>query len=294
MPVTDSHQHVWDPSRARYDWLAREAPELNRTIGFDEAVPELRRAGIDATVLVQSADNDADTDFMLEVAAQNPMVAGVVAYVPLHDPPTAARRLAALQKNPIIVGVRNLIHDRPDPDWLLRDDVDEGLGLLEDAGVPFDLVGVLPRHLEIVPIIGERHPQLRMVIDHLAKPPIGRDEREPWWGLIASAAENPLVFGKVSGLYSATADGASWTVDGVRPFVHRALEVFGSDRLMYGGDWPISIPNGGYQRVWSGLSEIFAELNELDRNRILDTTAQAFYGLSPVRLDRAATPQKPR
>jgi L-fuconolactonase len=287
MAVIDAHLHVWDPTRARYDWLTSDPGPLTRTITFAEVAPRLRAARVEKVVLVQAADNDDDTDFMLEVAAANPEIVGVVAYVPLHEPAEAARRLTELRGNPLVVGIRNLVHDRPDPDWLLRPDVDEGLALLEELDVPFDLVGVLPRHLEIVPILSERHPRLRMVIDHLNKPPIGLDDREPWWSLIARAAENPLVSAKVSGLYSATADTSAWTVEQVRPFVGRAVDVFGAERLMYGGDWPVSVPNGGYERVWEGLSQIFADLDAAERSAILGETAERFYSIPEASLTRS-------
>jgi L-fuconolactonase len=292
MTIIDAHQHVWDPTRARYDWLTAELAPINRPIGFDELRPSLREAGVDATVLVQSADNDDDTNLMLLTAEANPEIAAIVAYVPLDRPAVAAERLAELRRNPLVVGIRNLIHDIPDPDWLLRPDVDEGLGVLEDAGVTFDLVAVLPRHLEHVLTVSQRHPRLKIVIDHLSKPPIGLDDRQPWWSLIERAAENPLVYAKVSGLYSATADSAAWTVDAVRPFVARALEVFGADRLMFGGDWPISILSGGYQRVWEGLSAIFDQLDREERRLILGGTAKRFYGIDARTLGVARAASK--
>lgn len=279
--IIDAHQHVWDPARAAYDWLGSELAPIDRAIGFDELRPSLKRAGVTSTVLVQSADNAEDTQLMLEVAAANPEVAAIVAFVPLDRPTDAERDLAELRRNPLVVGVRNLIHNQPDADWLLRPEVDASLGVLEKAGVTFDLVAVLPRHLELVPILSERHPQLRIVIDHLAKPPIGLDTREPWWRLIADAASNPLVYAKVSGLYSATANPGAWTPDAVRPFFLHACDKFGPDRLMYGGDWPISLLAGGYERVWDGLSELFDELDPDDRDRLLSGTATDFYGLQP-------------
>jgi L-fuconolactonase len=287
MTVIDAHQHVWDPAKARYDWLTQEFAPINRPIGFDELRPSLRRAGVQATVLVQSADNDDDTDLMLATARANPEIAAVVAYVRLDRPDEAASRLAELQHNPLVVGVRNLIHDIPDPDWLLRPEVDEGLGVLESAGVTFDLVSVLPRHLELVPLLVERHPRLKIVIDHLSKPPIGLPDREPWWQLIARAAEAPLVHAKISGLYSATADSASWTPQAVRPFFDHAMEVFGADRLMYGGDWPISELSGGYDRVWDGLCELFDELDAAARQSVLGGTAERFYGIGTEQLAAA-------
>ena len=280
LEIIDAHQHVWDPTRASYSWLGPELGPINRVMEFDELRPSLERAGVTSTVLVQSADNAEDTELMFEVAAANPEIAAIVAYVPLDRPEDAERDLAELRRNPLVAGIRNLIHNQPDPDWLLRPEVDAGLGVLERAGVTFDVVAVLPRHLELVPILSERHPGLRMVIDHLGKPPVGLDSQEPWWQFIADAAKNPMVYAKVSGLYSATAHAGVWTPETVRPFFLHACEVFGPGRLMYGGDWPISLLAGGYDRVWDGLSELFDELEPTDRDRLLSGTAAEFYGLS--------------
>ncbi|GAA1824065.1 amidohydrolase family protein [Agromyces salentinus] len=282
--VIDAHQHVWNLERADYAWLTPEAGVLHRTIEMDEVMPEFTAAGVVGTVLVQSADNDEDTEHMFEVAGRHPVVHGIVGYVPLHDPARAAERLEELRRRPLFRGVRNLIHDRPDPNWLRRPDVDETLGLLAAAGVPFDVVGVLPEHLEAVLGISERHPELDLVLDHLNKPPIGLavpgdDAWEPWASLIARVAENPRVHGKVSGLYAATGDPASWTVEQVRPVLDHALEAFGPDRLMYGGDWPVSLIAGGYAHVWQGLSELLADLTVAERDAILAGTARRFYTL---------------
>ncbi|MET1017847.1 MAG: amidohydrolase family protein [Leifsonia flava] len=290
MSVIDSHQHVWDLNRAEYAWLGPDAGILHRSIPMEEVLPSFAAAGITGSVLVQSADNDEDTEYMLEVARHSPQVLGVVGYVPLHEPDRAAQRLAELQREPLFCGVRNLIHDRSDPNWLLRDDVDATLGLLEEAGVPFDVVGVLPEHLQAVVAISERHPRLRIVLDHLNKPPIGAPDDEPWRSLLARAAENPLVFGKVSGLYSAVGDPADWTVDGIRPVLDHALEVFGPDRLLYGGDWPVSLIAGGYARVFAGITGLLADLDESERARILAGSAVDFYSLDLALPDSSTAP----
>ena len=273
--IIDAHQHVWDLDRSPYAWLGPHVPQWNRTFTFEELRPHLVRNGVDATVLVQSDDHDGDTDLMLEVADRHPEIAAIVAYVPLDRPDVAADRLAQLRKDPRVVGIRNLIHDIPDPDWILRPDVDDGLGVLERAGVTFDYVAVLPRHLEHVPTLSERHPGLRIVIDHLAKPPIGEAGREPWWSLIETAAENPLVHAKLSGLYP-------WDRESIQPFVDRALDVFGPGRLMYGGDWPISTAAGGYDQVFEGLSAALSGLSDDDREQIYSATARRFYRITTV------------
>lgn len=283
MAVIDSHQHFWNPSRVPYDWLGPDLGPINRAIEFPELAPLLAATGVERTVLVQSADNAADTDYMFEVAAAHPEIAAVVGWVPLDDPEAVARRLPTLRANPVFAGIRNLIHTKPDPDWLLRADVDASLGLLAAAGVPFDVVSVLPRHLEHVPTLSDRHPELRMVIDHLSKPPIGAGDDEPWRTLIRRSAENPRVYAKVSGLYPVVGDLTAWSADDVRPYLELALELFGADRLMFGGDWPISVLAGGYVRVWEQLSILFDELAPAERSAIRGGTAASFYGIGDDR-----------
>ncbi|MBC7763225.1 MAG: amidohydrolase family protein [Candidatus Saccharibacteria bacterium] len=282
----DAHQHVWDVTKAQYGWFTPEHLPINRSMTFDEVRPSLRSAGIAASVLVQSADNDEDTDNMLAVAAESPEIVAVVAWLPLDEPERASERLCELRQNPRVVGARTLIHDLPDPDWILRPEVDEGLGVLEAVGVTFDYVAVLPRHLEHVSTLGERHPNLRIVIDHLGAPPIGIGDAEPWWTLIARAAENPLVFAKLSGLYS-RAGALDGSVEEIRPFVERGVEVFGADRLMYGGDWPVSLLAGGYERVLQGLSALIGELDGAESDAILGGTAQRFYQIDEELLAQA-------
>jgi L-fuconolactonase len=287
----DAHQHFWNLSRATYSWLGPALAPIDRTIEFDELAPILASTGVDATVLVQSADNADDTAYMLEVADAHPEIAGVVGWVPLDRPDEAGAMLPQLQRHPAFVGVRNLIHDIPDPDWLLRSDVNEGLGLLADAQVPFDVVAVLPRHLEHVPTLVERHPGLRMVIDHLAKPPVGQADWEPWRSLIRRAAESPNVYAKVSGLYPSdpAADLTAWGPDDIAPFVDFALEIFGPERLMFGGDWPISVLAGGYPKVWSALTTVFDRYDEPVQAALRSRTAIDFYRLPSDRLPGGAS-----
>ncbi|WP_137844516.1 amidohydrolase family protein [Microbacterium sp. 2FI] len=283
-PVIDAHQHVWDPAEAEYDWLGPALAPIDGAMTFDDVAPELKAAGVDFTVQVQSADNPEDTAIMRASAAAHAEVVGIVGFAPLDDAAATAATLDAWAGDSLMVGVRNLIHTKPDPDWLLRPEVAAALDVLAARGVALDVVAVLPRHLEIVPLLSERHPGLRMVIDHLAKPPIGLDDVEPWDSLIAAAAENPLVYGKVSGLYSATADMGAWSTEAIRPSFERALELFGPERLMYGGDWPISVLAGGYTRVWGGLLPLFDLLDARDREQVLGRTAAEFYRLDPQRL----------
>jgi L-fuconolactonase len=288
--VIDAHLHLWNTERLRYEWLQRpENAVINRTFGFADVRSRAAAAGVDRAVLVQADDSAADTEVMLEIAAAHPEVAGVVAWVPLDRPAEAAARLDELEKRPAFSGIRTLIHDQPDPDWLLRPEVGEGLALLEQRGIPFDVIAVLPRHLSHVPVLSERYPELRMVLDHLAHPPLGEpgtgesgtgeSGMGEWRALITAAARNPRVFAKVSGLYP---PGSSWTADDLEEVVDFAFGLFGPDRLMFGSDWPVAELSGGYAKVRTELSRLFASLSPDGHLAVLGGTAARFYALRPA------------
>jgi L-fuconolactonase len=276
--VVDAHQHLWNLEEGEYPWLTPEYGPLYRTFGPEELIPQLQQAGVDRTVLVQAADSYADTHSMLAVADRHDFVAGVVGWVPLNRPDEAAGALDRYQQHPRFKGVRHLIHEEKDPDWVVQDAVFEGLQLLADRGLTFDIVAVLPRHLEHVPVLAGRVPQLRMVIDHLAKPPIKDRGWEPWATLLRRASESPMVYAKVSGLNTA-ADWESWTADDLKRYVDHALECFGPSRLMFGGDWPVAILAGDYQKVWEETNRVLADLSETNRAAVLGDTANVFYRL---------------
>jgi L-fuconolactonase len=285
--VIDAHLHLWNTERLPYEWLQRpENAAINRTFGVEDFRSLAARAGVDRAVLVQAADTAADTEAMFEIASAHPEIAGVVAWVPLDRPDEAAIQLDRLAARPGFAGIRNLIHDQPDPDWLLRPPVGDGLALLEQQGIPFDVISVLPRHLSHVPVLSERYPALRMVLDHLAHPPLGgADPVGPgswtdaahWGELITAAARNPLVFAKVSGLYP---PDPSWTAEDLRGVVEFAFELFGPERLMFGSDWPVAELGGGYVKMRTELSKLFDQLSAPERDAILSTTATRFYALS--------------
>jgi L-fuconolactonase len=283
--IIDAHQHIWDPNHAEYSWLTSELSPINRTILFPEFQAKMLARKIDYTVLVQSADNVEDTEVMLDASRKYGAILGVVAYAPLGDPNETQRLIAKYLKDPKIVGIRNLFHTYSDTKWLLREDVNLSLDILEKENLTFDLVSVLPEHLESIPFLSQRHPRLKMVIDHLSKPPIEEgvtsNAGKLWIAQMTFAAQNPNVFAKVSGLYPGVSP-MHWNVDSIRPFIDQALEIFGSSRLMYGGDWPISILSGDYERVFDALHKIISELPEVDQRNLFSETAVRFYGLRKV------------
>lgn len=277
-PIIDTHQHLWDPSARSYDWLDESAGPLFRTFGPEEIEPQLRQAGVDFTILVQAADTYEDTFSMLSIADTHEFVAGVVGWVPLDRADEAAAALDRLATHPKFVGMRHLIHIYPDTDWVVSQPVIDGLRLLAERDLIFEMVAVIPRHLEHVPTITAEIPELRIVIDHLAKPPIADRGWQPWADLITRAAEAPNVAAKISGLNTA-ADLGTWSASDLQPYVDHALEVFGPERLMFGGDWPISTLAGTYQQVWDATLETLDGLDDADRAAVLGGTAQQWYSL---------------
>jgi len=278
-PIVDTHQHFWNLNRTAYPWLTPDAyGPICRTFEPSELEPQLRQTGVQYTVVVQAANSYEDTEYLLELADNHDFVAGVVGWVPLLRPEEAAEALDQFKYYPKFKGVRHLIHDEPDPDWLLQDVVAEGLRVLADKGVTFDVVSVLPRHLEHVPTIAERVPELRMVIDHLSKPPIKEQQWEPWSSLFARAAEYSNVYAKVSGLNTA-ADLENWSSDDLKPYIDFAIERLGPERLMFGSDWPVATLAGDYQKVWEETNRALSDLDEKDREAVLGGTGATFYGL---------------
>ena len=278
MAAVDAHQHFWDPGLVTYPWLAAAYPELNRAFGFDDLSPLLSANSVDATVLVQSEDDEADNELMVSIASRHSEIAGIVAWAPLDDLPALDATIARLRLSEKLVGIRVLIHNRSDPDWIVGRDVLEGLAVLEQHGLTFDVVAVQARHLEHVPVIAEHFPRLRLILDHLAKPPIGRD-LTTWSELLQRAAACPNVFAKVSGLYPARGDRHPWTVDDLRPAFAVALEAFGVERLMFGSDWPICEVAGGYRRVMRALLGLASGLTVTELSALRGDTAVHCYGL---------------
>ena len=278
--IIDAHHHIWNLAAAEYSWLGPEAGPLFRSFDIDETAAARRSRGIDAVILVQAADNDDDTAHLLSVASARSDVAGVVAWTPLDDPEGTHRRLSTwAQQNAPVVGIRSLIHEREDTSWILSPAVEEGLRAITDAGMPLDYVTADHTALAHLPELTAQHPDLVVVIDHLAKPPIGgdRDAFDDWRRLLLAAARSPRVHAKVSGLYPADGPLDKWQTDDVRPFVEEAIEILGPSRLLMGSDWPIAELAGGYERTWDALASTVASLSESERRDVMGGTADRVY-----------------
>ncbi|MGI8563097.1 MAG: amidohydrolase family protein [Candidatus Dormibacter sp.] len=277
----DSHLHVWDLEVSDYAWLNREQGSLYATYTAADAKAELDASGMDRAVLVQAEDSLADTEFLLDTADANAWVAGVVGWVALDDPAATEHALDHWQQHRAFCGVRNLLHMDPRADFLTLPGVRESLALLATRRIPYDIPDAWPRHLPAAEALAADFPDLTIVIDHLGKPPIGRPDYADWREAIARVAAYPNTVGKFSGM---RVPGTPFTAAALRPTWETALELFEPSRLMYGGDWPMTVPAGGYGPTWRVMAELIGELSAGEQSLLMGGTAVATY-----RLGRAAS-----
>ncbi|HEY4150961.1 MAG TPA: amidohydrolase family protein [Chitinophagaceae bacterium] len=279
--IIDTHIHIWDFGRAEYDWLKNDTSILHRNYALQELEPARLEAGITGGILVQAANNKEDTAWMLQTAAATEWIKGVVGWLPLLQPEATARALDEYASNHWFKGMRHLVHDEPDARWLLQPPVLESLRLLAGHGLPYDMVGVIPAHIETALQVAEQVPGLRIVFDHLNQPPMAAKERFGRWGsLLKAAAAHPQFFVKISGLGTASGNAAGWTAGDTRPYIEFVLQQFGPARCLCGGDWPVSLLAGSYTQTWTAYRQVLKELlNEEEQEQVLWKTAHGFYDL---------------
>ena len=271
----DTHQHFWNLAEVEYSWLVPAYGPIYATFTPQDLEPHVRRAGIDRTVVVQSANSYEDTAYMLLASDLHEWIGAVIGWVNLLDPDEVHRRMEIYSKHPKFRGIRHLIHTEPDPDWVVQDAVIESLKVLASHDMLYEVVAVYPNHLEHVPTLAERVPDITLVIDHLAKPPIASREMGVWADQLKAAAAHPNVYAKVSGLN--TAAEADWTADSLKPYIDYAIECFGADRLMFGSDWPVAILAGDYQGVWEATQTALKGHSQSTVDAILGGTAEHVY-----------------
>jgi L-fuconolactonase len=279
-PVVDAHHHLLDPARFDYPWLTPELAAIDRRFGPEDLEPELAAAGIDRTILVQTIGNLEETREFLATAAAVPFIGGVIGWVDLTDRGISGT-LDALRGGPggeWLVGIRHQVHDEPDPQWLVRPDVRRGLAAIRTADLTYDLL-VRSRELPAALVVARELPDLRLVIDHLAKPPIRSGATEPWANVLRPFGELPNVSCKLSGLVT-EADPATWQVDDLAPYVEVALETFGPQRLLFGSDWPVCLLAASYAGVVATARDLTAELSTAERAAVFSGAAEAAYRLS--------------
>ncbi|MBT2324584.1 amidohydrolase family protein [Variovorax paradoxus] len=274
----DAHQHYWSLAHGDYGWL-QDTPALHaiyRDFAPADLAPLLQRAGIDGTVLVQAAPSEAETWRLLALAARpGSRVRAVVGWTDLAaaDAPVRIRRLA---REPLLKGLRPMLQDLADPAWILGAQLRPAIDTMTELGLRFDLL-IKPHQLDAALSFARRHPDLRMVIDHAAKPDIAGQGFEPWATLMARFAAETQACCKLSGLV--TEAGPGWNADALRPCVDHLLRHFGPARLLWGSDWPVLNLAGDYLGWQAVSSELLGALSPLEQAQVMGMNAVEFYGI---------------
>jgi len=261
--IIDAHQHFWQVGRFDYPWMTSDLGVLYRDYLPSQLEPVLRENGVGQTVLVQASNSVAESRWLLELADANEFIAGVVGWVDLTNADFE------VPDHPKFKGVRHLVESEPADDWLVH--VIPGLNRLAAHGLTYDLL-VHTRHLRHVTTVAENCPELRLVIDHLAKPPIAKHGFDEWSRALEPLAAFPNMYCKLSGLVT-EANWNTWQTNDLRPYVDRALELFGPERLIFGSDHPVCLLAASYASVLESFREIVSD------ERIFAENARRFYRL---------------
>lgn len=274
----DAHQHFWTLARGDYSWMSPDLGPIYRDFAPGDLAPHLAAAGIEATVLVQAAATSAETRFMLDIADRTPFVRGVVGWIDFEDP-TEINTLREFAAHPRFKGVRPMIQDIPDVDWMLQSRLDWAYQAVIDLDLTFDLLGH-PKHLANAAVLLKRYPQMRVVIDHAMKPNIAEGAFADWADGVARLAEETNAFCKLSGLV--TEAGADWTNERLAPYAEHIIKAFGPSRLMWGSDWPVLNLAADYPRWLTAAETLVRDCTEDAQafNAIFGGTASHFYRLN--------------
>lgn len=273
----DSHHHFWNVSMFEYPWMPPGSGVLRRNYLPEDLRPILSANDISRTIIVQAHQSLEEANFLLDLAVNTDFVAGVVAWVDLKSP-SVGDDIDELTRRPGLVSIRHQIEDEPDPAWMVQDEVIVGLKELAKRGIGYDML-VKPPNLKYVPYVAQQVPDLRMVINHIGKPFISRGIVEPWKADISEIAKIPGVYCKISGMVT-EADHVNWSVEDLKPYVSHVAETFGSDRIMFGSDWPVCLLASDYAGVKNAAITALGQLAAKEQSAFLGGNAANFYGLN--------------
>ena len=276
--MIDAHQHYWNPARGDYGWMPKDDPVLSRTYGPADLAPSLETTGVQKTIVVQAAPSIEETEYLLGIADVTPTVAGVVGWIDFEDEGQRFQ-LERLAKHPKFKGVRPMIQDIPDTDWMLRDDVQWAYEAIADLGLVFDALG-FPQHIGNFLSVLAMHPKMTVVLDHCLKPRIAEGEFDAWSEGMSALATETQAFCKLSGLM--TEAGPDWTLDQLRPYTEHVLDCFGPGRVMWGSDWPVCRLRAEYTDWFEAASTLTSSLTSQEKSQVFGGTAAVAYGLGPL------------
>jgi L-fuconolactonase len=272
----DAHQHFWKYSPEAYPWISEALAVLKNDFLPNNLLPLLQKNDIDACVAVQASQTEEETLFLLELAAQNDFIKGVVGWVDLRSE-QVEERLAALSNAPKLKGIRHIVQDEPDDNFLLRADFQRGISSLKSFNLVYDVL-VFPKQLAAAIQFVKAFPNQAFVIDHIAKPYIKAGKIDQWRKDMQAIAQFPNVMCKVSGMLT-EADWSNWKASDFHPYLEVIFEAFGVDRIMYGSDWPVCLLAGSYDQVIDLVKNYIKDFSADEKAKIMGSNATSFYNL---------------
>ena len=281
----DSHQHFWRYDAARDAWITDAMAVLQRDFLPEHLAAELTANGIDASIAVQADQSESETRFLLDLAEKDKRIAGVVGWVDLRSP-HIAERLEHFSRFSKLRGFRHIAQAEPDDRFLACEDFIRGVAQLRTFGFTYDIL-VYPRQLPAAIELVTHFPEQRFVIDHCAKPEIKARKAEPWATQMRKIAQHKNVFCKLSGLVT-EADWKHWKVDDFKLYLDVVFDAFGSDRLMFGSDWPVCLLAATYRQVKQLIEAYVKDFSQSDKDKVFGGNAALFYGLKSAQHGLAA------
>lgn len=274
--MIDAHHHLWRYNPKEYGWMDESMSVLKRDYLPGDLEPELQKAGIEGTVVVQARQSLEETRWLLELADKHSFIKGVVGWFDLCSP-GVLQQIQEFSDHPKLVGARHVIHDEVDDDFMLQSDFKAGLVYLGSHDLCYDLL-LFPKHLKRAIKLINGFPRQRFVLDHIGKPPISKGDLEPWKSDISRLAAYPHLWCKLSGMVT-EADLKNWSYQDLLPYMESVLEAFGPERIMIGSDWPVCRLAGEYSEVMKIVLDFIGALNKADQERILYQNAVDCYQL---------------
>ncbi len=272
----DSHQHFWRYTAASYPWMTDKLASLRRDYLPEDLAPLLKQTGLDGCVAVQAQQTVAEARWLLSLTDAHPFIKGVVGWVDLQSD-RVEEQLAELARHPRFVGVRHVVQDEPDNNFMLRPAFQRGIGKLRQFNLAYDIL-VFPKQLPASIQLAANFPEQRFVLDHIAKPFIRDGTISPWSEQIRELAKAPNVWCKVSGMIT-EAKWTGWRAEDFRPYLDVVFEAFGVERLMFGTDWPVATLAGTYQEVHQLAASYVRNLTAEQQARFFGGSATEFYRL---------------
>ena len=273
----DSHHHFWKYNVNDYSWITDEMKVLQKDFFPQDLLPELKQQGFDGSVAVQARQTLDETRWLLELAKRYSFIRGVVGWVDLCSD-RLEQQLEEFAKEPKFIGVRHVVHDEPDDEFMARRDFQRGIGILAKYDLSYDLL-IFPKHLSLAADLVSQFPGQRFVLDHLAKPNIRQQERATWERGFGLISQHGNVSCKLSGMVT-EADWDGWKVDDFKYYLDAALKYFGPDRLMFGSDWPVCKLAGSYDRILALVENYLGSSELIIRDKIMGLNCQRIYNLA--------------